>query len=123
MIKHCHYLLILSLFICNNANTEVLPGQHKLIKNELNEYYVINNKDITMIEASILKFGFSGRWILACLKNKSVDTDLKRWVFIDLKNGGTFDSLNEENWRYFRDEAYPDLKKIKLRDLNNEDCP
>ena len=121
MLRFC-LLTILFLFFAQ-AIAKILPDQHKLTKNELGEYYVINKDDITMIEASILKLGSSGRWILACIKNKSIDSDLKRWVFIDLKNGGTFDSLNKENWKYFRDEAYPDLKTIELRNLTNEDCP
>ena len=84
---------------------------------------MVNRENITMIEASILKMGFSAKWILACIKHKSIDSDLKRWVFVDVKNGGTFDSLHEENWLYFRDEAYPDLKQIKLTDYSDEACP
>ena len=76
-----------------------------------------------MIEASIIKFGYSAKRILACIKHESVDTELKRWVFIDVKSGGTVDSLNKENWLYFRDEAYPDLKEIALKNLTDESCP
>ena len=100
-----------------------LPGRHFMKQNESGEYFVINHEDITMIESSILKLGFNAKWILACIKNKSVDTDLKRWVFVDIKNGGTYDSLHQENWTYFRDEAFPDLKDIKLTDYSDESCP
>ncbi len=113
------FLMILALpvFAVN------LPGHHVLKQNDQGEYYVVNKDDITMIEASILKMGFNARWILACIKNKSIDSDLKRWVFIDIKSGGTFDSLHQENWAYFRDEAYPDLKDISLTDYSDESCP
>ena len=100
-----------------------LPGNHALKQNEAGEYYVVNKENITMIEASILKLGFNDKWILACIKHESIDSDLKRWVFVDVKNGGTFDTLHQENWAYFRDEAYPDLKEIKLKDYSEENCP
>lgn len=100
-----------------------LPGRHQLKQNEAGEYYVINAEKITMIEPSILKLGFNGRWILACIKNKAIDSDLKRWVFIDTKNGGTFDTIHQENWLYYRDEAYPELKEIKLTNYSEESCP
>ncbi len=83
----------------------------------------MNKEAVTMIEPAIVKLGFSGRWILACINNESIDSDLIRWVFIDIKNGGTFDTLNAENWSYYRDEAYPGLKTIELKDYRDEDCP
>ena len=89
-----YFLKGLLLFFCAQACAQNLPGRHQLIKNDLGEYYVINHENMTMIEASILKLGFSSRWILACIKNESIDIDLKRWIFIDLKSGGTFDSLH-----------------------------
>ena len=113
---------LLVLFAVQTSAQE-LPGQHELKQNDQGEYYVVNKKNITMIEASILKMGFSSRWILACIKHVSVDTDLKRWVFVDIRSGGTFDSLHQENWTYFRDEAYPTLKDIKLTNYSDEDCP
>jgi hypothetical protein len=116
-------VMALLLFLVVQASAQGLPGRHELKKNKQGEYYVVNKKDITMIEASILKFGFSAKWILACIKHVSVDTDLKRWVFINLKNGGTVDTLHQENWAYFRDEAYPDLKEIKLTNYGEESCP
>ncbi|MCG8379724.1 MAG: hypothetical protein MI865_09655 [Proteobacteria bacterium] len=100
-----------------------LPGRHLLKQNDAGEYYVINRDGITMIEPSILKMGYSAKWILACIKHKSIDSDLKRWVFLDIKNGGTFDSLNEQNWSFYRDEAYPELKEIKLKKISEEQCP
>ncbi len=100
-----------------------LPGRHLLRQNDAGEYYVINRDGITMIEPSILKMGYSAKWILACIKHKSIDSDLKRWVFVDIKSGGTFDSLNEQNWNFYRDEAYPELKEIKLKKISEEQCP
>jgi hypothetical protein len=114
---------ILLIFLAIHVSAQDLPKGHSLIQNDRGEYYVVNKKNITMIEASILKLGFSSRWILACIKHVSVDTDLKRWVFLDVRTGGTFDTLHQENWAYFRDEAYPDLKEIKLTDFSDEDCP
>lgn len=113
----------LLLFLTATASAESLPGRHELKQNEQGEYYVVNKDNVTMIEASILKFGYSAKWILACIKHVSVDTDLKRWVFVDIKTGGTFDSLHQENWAYFRDEAYPDLKDITLKNYGDESCP
>lgn len=113
---------VLSLFALA-VFAENLPGHHELKQNEQGEYYVINKDKIKMIEASILKLGYNAKRILACIKHESVDTELKRWVFIDIKTGGTFDTLNKENWLYFRDEAYPDLKEITLKNYSDEDCP
>lgn len=118
------FILITSLtFLTLQVFAQNLPGRHELIQNEQGEYYVVNKDKITMIEASILKMGFSAKWILACIKHVSVDTDLKRWVFVDVKTGGTFDTLHQENWAYFRDEAYPDLKEITLKSYSDESCP
>ena len=100
-----------------------LPGYHKLKQNESGDYYVVNKENITMVEPAIIKLGANADWILACIKNESIDTDLIRWVFIDIRNGGTFDTLNAENWAFYRDEAYPDLKQIALEDYQDEDCP
>lgn len=116
-------LTVILSFSVFQASAENLPGQHKLKQNEQGEYYIVNKDDITMIEASIIKYGYNGKRILACIKNESVDTESKRWVFINVKTGGTVDSLNKENWLYFRDEAYPDLKKISLKNLTEESCP
>jgi hypothetical protein len=116
-------LLTLLTVFSHHVLAQDLPGRHTLKQNEQNEYYVVNNKGITMIEASILKMGFSGKYILACIKHVSVDTDLKRWVFVDVKTGGTFDTLNQDNWAYFRDEAYPSLKEISLKNYSDESCP
>ena len=118
-----HLSKILLLFVFSQIYAEELPGGHKLTKNDSNEYYVVNDENITMIEASIIKLGIKNNWILACIKHKSIDSDLKRWVFVDLKNGGTYDSINKENWRYFSNEAFPILKEIELKSLNDEDCP
>lgn len=121
-MKRIGLTVVLSLLFFQ-AFAENLPGQHKLKQNEKGEYYIVNKDGITMIDASIIKFGYNGRRILACIKNESVDTELKRWVFINVKTGGTVDSLNKENWRYFRDEAYPDLQQISLKNLSEESCP
>ncbi len=114
---------IVLLFLAVQVSAENLPGRHVLKQNDQGEYYVVNKDNITMIEASILKMGYSAKWILACIKHVSVDTDLKRWVFVDMKTGGTFDTLHQENWAYFRDEAYPDLKEITLKNYSDESCP
>ena len=118
-------LLLRSLLflISTQAYTQDLPGHHQLIKNDLGEYYIVNGENITMIEPSILKLGSNIRWILACIKNKSIDSDLKRWVFVDIISGGTYDSINKQNWEYFSNEAFPELKRIKLENLSKEKCP
>lgn len=125
MVEYMNKFIVTALliFFVTQVSAQNLPDRHVLKQNVQGEYYVVNKKDITMIEASILKFGFNSKWILACIKHVSVDTDLKRWVFIDIKTGGTFDTLHQENWAYFRDEAYPGLKEIKLTDFSDEDCP
>ena len=118
-------LLLRSLLflISTQAYTQDLPGRHELIKNDLGEYYIVNSENITMIEPSILKLGSNIRWILACIKNKSIDSDLKRWVFVDIISGGTYDSINKQNWEYFSNEAFPELKRITLENLSEEKCP
>ena len=118
--------LLITFFLCSFITSlwaQELPGHHKLKQNEAGEYYVVNKDNITMIEASILKLGFNAKWILACIKQESIDSDLKRWVFVDVINGGTFDTLNKENWAYYRDEAYPDLQEIRLKNYSEESCP
>lgn len=100
-----------------------LPGNHVLTQNEQGEYYVINNEKVVMVEPAIIKLGFNSRWILACIKNEAIDSELIRWVFIDMRNGGTYDSLNADQWLFYRDEAYTDLQKISLTDYRDEDCP
>lgn len=121
-MKRC---LILTVFLILSAqiSAQGLPGRHLLKQNEKGEYFITNHENILMVEPSILKLGFNGKYILACIKHESIDSDLKRWVFIDLKSKGTFDSLNQENWAYFRDEAYPELKDINLKSYGEESCP
>jgi len=117
------FLRSLLILIFTDAYSQDLPGRHQLIKNDLGEYHIVNSENITMIEPLILKLGSDIRWILACIKNKSIDSDLKRWVFIDTVSGGTYDSIHEQNWEYFSNEAFPELKGIKLRNLSEEECP
>lgn len=102
---------------------ESLPGNHFLKQNETGDYFVVNKENILMIEPAIIQLGYSDRWILACILNESIDSDKIRWVFVDTRNGGTFDSLNADNWKYFRDEAYPALKEIDLVRYRDEVCP
>ena len=111
------------LAISQSVIAQKLPGRHEIKQNEAGEYYVVNSDNITMIEASIIKLGSSARWILACIKHKSIDSDLKRWVFVDIKNKGTFDTLNLENWAFYSTEAYPELQDIKLKSFSEEACP
>ena len=118
-----HFLGCTIFFISTQVYPQDLPGRHQLVKNDLGEYYIVNNENLTMIEPSILKFGFNGKWILACIENKSIDSDLKRWVFVDIKSGGAYDSINKQNWMYFSEEAFPELKNIKLNNLSGKDCP
>ena len=116
-------LLFTGLFFSFPLHAEGLPGNHSLKQNSSGNHYVVNKENITMIEPAIIQLGFSGKWILACIKNQSIDSDLIRWVFVDVRNGGTFDSLHAENWKYFSNEAYPELKDIKLVRYRDEDCP
>ena len=117
------FLIGLLFFFFTHAYPQDLPGRHQLLKNDLGEYYIVNSDNLTMIESSILKLGWDIRWILACIKNKSIDSDLKRWVFIDILTGGAYDSIHKHNWDYFSNEAFPELKKIKLESLSEEKCP
>ncbi len=117
------YILIGLLFLTVTIHAKELPGRHTLKQNEQGEYYIVNHDQITMIEPAIIKFGLNQKWILACIKNKSIDSDLKRWVFLNIQNGGTIDTIDQEKWTYFRDVAYPELKHIKLNNYQDEDCP
>lgn len=99
-----------------------LPKGHVLKQNEMGEYYVINANKITMIEPSVISIGYSKKWILACIRNISIDSDEKRMVFINLRNGGTTDTINLDNWDNFRN-IYPELTEITLKPLQDESCP
>ena len=115
--------LLTGLIFCFGVFAVDLPGNHDLKQNESGDYYVVNKENITMIEPAIVQLGFSGKWILACIANEAIDSDNIRWVFVDIRNGGTFDSLNKDNWKYFRDEAYPELKNIELVRYRDDKCP
>lgn len=118
-------LIIFSLlvFSCQTKAIETeLPGNHTLKQNEQGEYFVENKDGFVMIESSILQIGSSKSWIVACVKNESIDTDLKRMVFINVKLGGTTDSINQENWIYFK-EKLKGLGDVELQPLVEEKCP
>ncbi len=119
------YLILFSFFIHSSQALAIdtdLPGNHILKQNEQGEYFVENEDEFIMIEPLILQIGSSEHWIVACIKNESIDTDLKRMVFINLKWGGTTDSINQENWLYFK-EKLKGLSVVKLEPLAEEECP
>ncbi len=120
-----HKILLITLFVLlslqSKAN-ERLPDGHKLLQNEQGEYYIENKEGIVMIDPSIISLGHQRQWIVACVKNDSIDTDPKRYYFINLKIGGTTDSINQENWEYFK-TAYDGLGDVELKPLTEETCP
>lgn len=75
-----------------------------------------------MIDPEIISIGHNAHWIVACVKNQSIDTEPKRYYFIDLKNGGTTDTINQENWEYFKG-VYAGLSDVKTVSLADETCP
>ena len=118
-------LLLLGFFYSSmlHADTDIsLPKRHTLLQNEKGEYLLKNRDGIIMVDPSILAIGHTDKWILACSKNESIDTDLKRYFFINLKTGGTTDSINQENWEYYL-SVYPELADIPLQALVDEPCP
>lgn len=100
-----------------------LPGGHVLKQNQQGEYYVVNAEKITMIEPSVIRIGHDKQWILACIRHVAIDSDERRMVFINQKNGGTVDTINRDNWENFRTNIYPELNDISLQTLQDEPCP
>ena len=118
-------LLLLSLFLVNTNSwaEQKLPAGHRLLQNDQGDYYVKNKDDVTMIDPAILALGHQGQWIVACVKNDSIDTDPKRYYFVNLRYGGTTDTINQENWEYFK-TAYDGLADVELKALvEEESCP
>ncbi len=99
-----------------------LPGNHTLLQNDQGHYFIENKDGIIMVDPAILSIGHSKKWIVACSKNESIDTDLKRYFFINLKLGGTTDTINQESWDYFK-SVYSGLGGIELINLTEEECP
>lgn len=114
-------LLVLAL-ISLSANAIDLPKGYEVKTNDKGEAYVVNRDDMTMIEPSILQIGSNNKFIIACIKNISIDTEEKRFMFIDLKWGGATDTVNKKNWEYFKG-VYPSMSEIKLEKLSDESCP
>ena len=122
MFKYILPALTLSVFSLFGHADDKLPAGHKLIQNEQGEYLVENKDGVVMIDPAILAIGHKGQWIVACVKNDSIDTDPKRYYFINLKIGGTTDTINQENWAYFQ-TAYDGLADVTLAPLMDETCP
>ena len=116
------FTLVASALSFQSFAQQKLPAGHKLLQNEQGEYYVKNKDDIVMIDPAIIALGHEGQWIVACVKNDSIDTDPKRYYFINLRIGGTTDSINQENWEYFKG-VYDELENIELKALTEEACP
>ncbi len=121
-MKHIELLLAILLIIPSQLWAVDLPGPHSLKKNNNGEYYVENSNDIIMIEASIISLGYNDDWIVACIANLSIDSDAKRMVFINMKYMDTTDTLNKENWEYFK-SVYDGLGTITLEKLQDSTCP
>ncbi len=99
-----------------------LPKGYEVKVNDKGESYVVNRDGTTMIEPNILQIGSNNKFIIACIKNISIDTEEKRFMFIDLKWGGATDTVNKKNWEYFKG-VYPSMSEIKLEKLSEESCP
>ncbi len=121
-MKPKNLLLVLIFIFPVQVLSKDLPHGHQLLQNEKGDYYVINSQKITMIEPAIITMGYDRKWILACIKNRSIDSDEKRMVCVNLKNGGTVDTIRRENWENFKG-IYPELTGIKLEPLLDEPCP
>lgn len=118
-------ILLISFFLTLSLQIQAdqkLPDGHKLLQNEQGEYYIENKEGIVMVDPAIIALGHERQWIVACVKNDSIDTDPKRYYFINLKIGGTTDSINQENWDYFK-TAYDGLGEVELKPLADEPCP
>jgi hypothetical protein len=121
-LRHRPLIFVFYLVFPGLLQAMDLPGRHNLKQNDKGEYYVVNAQNITMIEPSIIAIGYSKKWILACISNVSIDSDVKRMVFINLRNKGATDTINRENWEKFR-EIYPEFNNITLEKLQDTDCP
>ena len=104
------------------AEDLVAPRGYSLLRDE-NGFYSMQNKDgETVIPAQIIKIGWNKKWIAACVENESIDTDLKRYFYINRRLGGASDTINQENWNYFK-EVYPGLLDIEYQQLSEQECP
>lgn len=117
-----HYFLLVLFFMSFSSFAIELPKGYEVKVNEAGESYVVNRDDTTMIEPNILQIGSNNKFIIACIKNISIDTEEKRFMFINLKWGGATDSVNKKNWEYFK-SVYPSMSEIKLEKLSEESCP
>lgn len=122
MFRYVFIIACLTFYSASGLTKQPLPQGHSLLQNELGEYYVENKKGVVMIDPAILAIGHQGHWIVACVKNDSIDTEPKRYYFINLKIGGTTDTINQENWEYFQ-TVYEDLGDVEIKPIVEEPCP
>ena len=99
-----------------------LPKGYALQENDKGEFYVTNKEDTIMIEPKIISLGYNPNWIVACIQNISIDTEEKRYIFVDLKWGGATDTVNKKNWEYFK-TVYPEMENISMQQLSDDTCP
>ena len=118
------FIYLISFYLIFPASLQAmeLPMGHILKQNDKGEYYVINSGKVVMIEPSIISIGYNKNWILTCIYNVSIDSDLKRMIFINLKNGGASDTINQKNWEGFK-SIYQELETITLEKLQDDSCP
>lgn len=121
-MKITTFLIVFFLIFPAPLRAVELPMGHSLKQNDKGEHYVVNGEGIVMIEPSIISIGFNEKWILACISNVSFDTDLKRMIFVNIKNSGATDTINQKNWKEFK-SIYKELGTITLEKLQDASCP
>lgn len=117
------FLVLCLLHLPINTMAEIkMPRGYSLLQTDAGEYYVTNKDDEIVIPAKIIKIGWNRKWLAACVENVSIDTDLKRYFYINRKIGGASDTINQENWNYFKG-IYPELGNIEYQSLSEDTCP
>ena len=115
-------IIVLSLLLTAQPASSSVTSEHKLLKNEHGQYYVINSLGVVMIAPEILSYGESDDWIIACIKNQKDNADLKRMVILKKSNGTSVDTINQDHWEYFIKEI-PSINYVQVRSIASESCP
>lgn len=108
--------------LLTSACSASLPDGYALEKNSAGEMYLKNPQEIMVVYPKILSYGYNEEHFVACIKDDIPNAELKRYSFVNLKNGNAIATTNLKQWNYFLKEI-PSLGKVKLNQVGDETCP
>ena len=108
--------------LINSACSASLPDGYTLEKNSAGEMYLKNPQGMIVVYPKILSYGYNEEHFVACIKDEILNAELKRYSFVNLKNGNAVATTNLKQWNYFLKEI-PSLGKVKLNQVGEEQCP